>query len=320
MVVIRDFANSSAARALAVLPSSRSVLVAKDWMPPKGDNLELWDSETGRKQGAFCLTYALEVAKGLDATLSWLIRRIAAAYGVKVENVPLMAIFDIDVSPDGGRVALACGHDVRVFRADFSSSRFSHLATFRGHGDDVNYVSFSSDRSLAGSASGDATAVVWKVASGRAIRRVGEQGVALGVARLTPDNKHLIVGGGTRHAENSISIREVATGTCLNRIRDFEPGLVGGGGGLDVWLDGRTLAFSAQSQTARICNLATGESYEFPRPPGEIAALFFHPDGSHVVCCWNAETETIGDIASVVAGGHLSVCGPDLSSPLLGSS
>jgi hypothetical protein len=60
---IREFKDSGKARALAISPDGRSVLVVKD-MPlnPQLDNLELWDSRSGRRQHRFRLTYTPEDA------------------------------------------------------------------------------------------------------------------------------------------------------------------------------------------------------------------------------------------------------------------
>lgn len=307
MVDIRELGGASRVRALSFSPDGRSVLVAKDWKPPQLHNLQLWDSDSGHKQKEFRLTYDPE---DMSNPIYGLFLQ-TGVFGGNITNLPLMAIFGLNISPDGRLVALACGHDVRVFRIDFTVPQISHAATFRGHKDDVNYVLFSPDGSLVVSASADGTAIVWEVGSGRAIRKVGGGEIPLGAARITADNARLIIGGGTRSSGGYIWIWDVSTGACVKTISDFEPSI----GCLDLSPDGETVAFSTSDGTVCILNLHSNSTDRFPRLPGSISALFYYADGSHIVCLSNTSASMIGDMAAIVSGGRVSICGRNLKRP-----
>lgn len=311
IVAIKDFNNSSQARTLAISPDGRSVLVVKDIKPLQQlHNLELWDSRSCLKKREFCLTYNSEDANASDP-MAFVIRRIAEHFGGKIANVPLMAIFGLAISPDGLLIALACGHDVRIFQIDSAALTCNHLTTFRGHKDDVNYVSFSPDGSLIVSASADGTAILWEVSSRREMRIFGDGEIPLGAAKLTMDNAKLIVGGGTELSRGEIFVWDVITGDCMKRISDFEPAI----GCLDLSPDERAVAFSSSEGTVCTLDLSTGSINRFPRGSGDIAAVFYHADGSHIISCSNAGATPIGNMGAIVSRGSVDICGPDMKSP-----
>jgi hypothetical protein len=115
MAKVQMFSNSGMARALAVGPGGRNLYVVRDFNPRLQYNVEQWDSRARRRAHGYRLTYVADDRKATANYMAVLQATTAPLFG-GLENTPLMALFGVDVSPDGKWLALACGHDARLLQ------------------------------------------------------------------------------------------------------------------------------------------------------------------------------------------------------------
>jgi RNA polymerase sigma factor (sigma-70 family) len=188
--------------------------------------------------------------------------RIESDLGLGLGSVEALAY-----SPDGGTLA-----GTRLNQApclwDVATGR--EFRQFGGPQRRARWLSFSPDGKLLAYGGHSDQAGVWlaEVSSGKELRHFA----ALWLV-FSPNGKALAYGGA--NADPMVHVEDAATGKALHRLAGqpirvaFSP-------------DGPTLA-TADDQTLRLVDLATGQTREIARPEGQAAGgdtLMFSPDGT----------------------------------------
>ncbi len=217
------------------------------------------------------------------------------------------------------RVALAVGIDqgvVETWRR--ANPWFASLVTLSGHGSDVRSVAWAPDGTRLATGSGDSTAKIWEVASGKLLATLsGHSGTVTSVA-WSPDGTRLATGSddktarildvasaqllttllghssavtsvawapdGTRLAtgsgDSTAKIWEVASGKLLATLSGHQYRV-----NSVAWsLDGTRLATGSSDSTARIWEVASARNLRaLSGPSGTVTSVAWAPDGTRLV-------------------------------------
>jgi WD40 repeat protein/beta-lactamase regulating signal transducer with metallopeptidase domain len=172
------------------------------------------------------------------------------------------------LSPDGRRLAVACGAGVTVW--DLASRRVQ--LTLAGHGDAVNAVAFSPNGTRIATAGSDGVAKLWDAADGRPLHTLAGHGSWVTALAFAPDGRTVATGG----YDKMIRLWDVATG----RLRATWVGHTGGVRALAFAPDGGTLASGGADCEVRVWDVATGAvGLTLKKHTGPIRAVAFAPDG-----------------------------------------
>jgi WD40 repeat protein len=291
-VSVSETGGAFGARPLALSPDGRSVALAH----PR-EKVELWDTRTGR------LLRVLKAPGGWLYSVLWTQdRRTFAVSGERETWLwdtttwqhprRLPAGGGIALSTDGRRMVSA---SMRTGEAALKAELWDVAAGKRRRvfydGSDVfGPVALSPDGQLMATAgedpawkrpagalteagySHDLKVKVWDVRTGkRRLLLPGHHnlGAGTGLLAFTPDNKHLVIGGG-----GFIQLRDAYTGKLRREIR----GELGQAAALSM--DGRVLAYQTLRERAALRSLRTGKRlWLTPPAPPYVEALAYSPDG-----------------------------------------
>jgi WD40 repeat protein len=177
--------------------------------------------------------------------------------------------FLADLSPDGTRMALSNGNDVRML--DIASGTLG--ITFTGHTDTVSDVAFSSDGELLVTGSGDGLAKLWDADTGVCHKTfTGHVGPVRCVA-ISPDGQTLLSGGQDFTAKqwDTVTTNCIRTFTHTNALLDvgFSP-------------DGARMLTINNNPDVNVWDTATGASLQVYMHPKEPNCGAFMPDGKMI--------------------------------------
>lgn len=132
----------------------------------------------------------------------------------------------IQMSKDASLIVTGSGsskgfHGVSVF----NSKTFNNLKNFYGHPYPVRFTAISSDNRTIAASGGDNLLFIWNVSSGKLIKTVDARLGGITAIDISPDNKHIIVGGsGTLKildASNGNELKSMTAFSSLPNLRDW---------------------------------------------------------------------------------------------------
>jgi len=163
--------------------------------------------------------------------------------------------------------------------------------TFKGHSDAVRSVAFSPDDQYLATGSGDKTAILWEVNSGRLIRKFkGHSSYVLSVA-FSPDGQYLATGSW----DNTAILWEVNSG---RQVQTFE------GHSDNVYSvafspDGQYLATGSRDKTAILWDVNSGRQIRrFKGHSSYVLSVAFSPDGQYLATGSGDKTAILWDVNS----------------------
>jgi len=202
------------------------------------------------------------------------------------------------------------------------------LRTLVGHGQNVNLVSISPDgrRAVTSSVSGDSTAWLWDLDSGRAVMKFEHDAPPI-AARFTPDGQRLVTFSTMFHSEGGSGSTYFDSGSPMEpQLRRWSPkvqvfdlasgrrsaqwiepvsgrlsGEINAAGAMDLSRDGRRVVVTSgffPGHPPRIIDLDRGNVVELRGHDGPVVAVAFAPDGGRVATASADRTARIWDSES----------------------
>ncbi|HOC00830.1 MAG TPA: WD40 repeat domain-containing protein [Verrucomicrobiota bacterium] len=225
---------------------------------------------------ATCVFDADAVMKGFAwVVIALLISTTAAAAegGLATELVAQFECGDVEalaVSPDGSTL-VTCGNS-GVFLWELPSG--AYVRSFEGHTDWVFAVAVSLDGKRLVTGSGDETARLWELATGRLLRSFAHDDWVEAVA-ISPDGSRIVTGVG-----DTARLWNASTG---NLIRTFT-GHLGSVESVAFSPDGQHVLTGSWDKTAKLWKTTSSSAIRtFVGDTSWIVSVAFSPDGSNVL-------------------------------------
>ena len=155
----------------------------------------------------------------------------------------------------------------------------------------VSSVAFSPDGRTVVAGSGDKTARLWEVASGREIAVLRGHADAVSSVAFSPDGRTVATGSGDKTAR----LWEVASGREVAVLNGHEDAV----SSVAFSPDGRTVVTGSGDKTARLWEAASGREIAVLRGHADaVSSVAFSPDGRTVVTGSSDKTARLWEVAS----------------------
>jgi WD40 repeat protein len=213
-----------------------------------------------------------------------LLRSVQHASPDAGESSPLLAI--VAFSPDGTRLATACGHTTRLWNTATAQPIGEPLS----HKIFVRAVAFSPDGRRLATASDDATARLWDTATGQPIGRELSHHKSVRVVAFSPDGTRLVTGCLDQTAQLWDTATQETAGPSLRHEGQVQA--------VAFSPDGRRLV-TAGGRAAHLWDGAGASAVGKPLwHTNSIRAVAFSPDGRRVATASDDRTAQLWDVES----------------------
>jgi WD40 repeat protein len=255
------------------------------------------------------------LASGSDdgALILWDVAKQSRLLGVLPSHPP-PAVDALAFSPDGRRLAAGRGNDIVLF--DVTGGVARSLPGFTGHQKQVESLAFSPDGRLLASGADDGQVLLWDVANGKLLRRIGSHSGEVDSVAFSPNGRMLASGsedqtvklwsidGGeplstfTGHTagvdalafspdamllasgsdDQSIILWHVRNRRSVRQLTGHQ----GGVKGIAFTQDGEVLVSGGQDRSIRFWSVATGSQISRPLtdPEGSVESISLSRDGT----------------------------------------
>ncbi|KAG8722960.1 hypothetical protein FRC09_005362 [Ceratobasidium sp. 395] len=200
------------------------------------------------------------------------------------------AVYSVAFSPDGRRIASACGDGLaRVWDAETGAA----LLSLEGHTDGVLCVAYSPDGQRIATGSSDCTVRIWDSRTGAEVCEPleGHSGV-IWCLTFSPAGKHLASGS----FDHTVRVWNIETKTSVYNLDRHSKSVTS----VAFSLNGRYIASGSWDQQIIIWDAETGTSIrEHMNHNGAVSSVAFSPDSSLVVSGDEDWTVTVWDRATL---------------------
>jgi WD40 repeat protein len=288
--------------------------------------LRLWDVDSGNVRRQFrghkapieCLALSPDGKLLASCCLAGEFRLWDTDTGKEIRSIPIEKGYRVSAmtfSPDSKRLAYNNRPDQGIQLVDVSDG--NRIRAFTGHTDNVYDLIFTADGATLFSCSGDHTIRVWDTASGKELRRHGDEKASVRCMAPAPDGKTLTYGthpdglvhiwdiGANKHlvppwkahpycivsiayspdskkvalGRDTIAIHDIATGKRLNPPPENDSRIIT----LQYSPDGKLLALWRQDHSIEVWDTAKSEKTMATRADeGRFTSMAFSPVGNRL--------------------------------------
>jgi WD40 repeat protein len=195
-------------------------------------------------------------------------------------------VFDIAVSPDGRRIALATNnnHTVRVLDTKTGSE-----VMILPHNPYVYTMAFSPDGRRIVSGSRDGTIKIWDAGSGAKLKTLRGHKSWIWRVRFSPDGRRIVSGSGN----GTIKVWDADSGVEVMTLRGHNGRRIGA---IAFSPDGKRIVSSGRDKTIRVWDANSGDEEMTINATGRDVA--FSPDGTRIVAISDDDTIKVWDANS----------------------
>lgn len=185
-------------------------------------------------------------------------------------------------------VAPCCG-DIRLY--DFNSGELKAL--LQGHRSVVHALAFSPDSQKLVSGSSDKTAIIWQVATQKAVQTLSGHNQAIYALAFSADNQRVVTGGG----DHSLRVWQVADGQLIALLKGHRAKV----NAVALSPTGNLIASGSDDQTIRFWDAQSGKFLRRISQDTGVSRLSFSPDGKRLLSGSNS-VPTNGYLWDVTSG------------------
>ncbi len=195
------------------------------------------------------------------------------------------SIYDVAFSPDGKHFVTASDPAAQVWETETGKKVGAELA----HTGGVNQARFSGDGARIATCSGDRTAKVWDVATGKQIASADLAGLPAGVD-ISADGKYFVAA-----FDAYAQVFDASSGSPVGVQLQHEGGVFG----VAFGPNGRYVATGSGDSTARIWDAMSGSPVTDPlKHDGRVLTVAFSPTGLQIVTASEDDTARVWEVAT----------------------